>query len=81
MLIFEGEPLERVVEEISRYTDTEILITDPAIREIRIGGYFRAGEIEALLAVLEESFGINIERKNAGLIYLTGAKITQATKN
>lgn len=81
MLVFEGNMLEDVVEEISRYTDTEIIIRDPDIRDIRVGGYFRTGETEALLAVLENNFSINITRANDHLIYLSGPGIKQATND
>ena len=78
MLKFEGETLAEVIEEISRYSTTEIIISDPKIRDIRIGGYFRVGEIDALLVTLENSFSINVVRINDNLIYLNGTKVTQA---
>jgi len=62
MLMFNGESLEEVVREVGRYTPIEINIADQALRTRRIGGYFRAGEIEDLLATLESDFGIRVER-------------------
>jgi transmembrane sensor len=76
MLMFEGETLAEAVAEISRYTDTEIVIADPAIRGIPIGGYFRTGEVDALLAVLEDSFSIQVNRIHPNLVYLSGAATT-----
>lgn len=73
-LVFKGETLEEVVREISRYTNTRIVISDPAIRDIRIGGYFKTGKVEDLLAVLKDSFSIRAERVNDNLIYLTEDK-------
>lgn len=78
MLVFEGNPLDEVVEEISRYTNTEIIISDPDIRKIRVGGYFKTGETDALLTVLEDNFSIHVERVNGNLIYLSGPRINQA---
>ena len=62
LLTFSGETLAEVIDEVGRYTDTEVLIVDPAIRDMRIGGVFRTGETDALLDVLETSFGIRVSR-------------------
>ncbi|MEM8497676.1 MAG: FecR domain-containing protein [Pseudomonadota bacterium] len=72
-LIFEGEPLEFVVEEINRYTALSFEISDPAIRDIPVGGFFKAGDTQQLLWVLEQSFGISSER-NGQIIRLSKRK-------
>ena len=71
MLIFDGAYLEDAVNEIARYTDTEIVINDEAIRKVQIGGYFRTGEIDAMLRAFESSFGIEVNRVNDNLILLS----------
>jgi len=81
MLVFDGDPLEKVVNEISRYTDTRIVISDPAIRSIRVGGYFRTGETEALLTVLQDNFSIQVDHSEENIIYLSAPKIQQATRD
>jgi transmembrane sensor len=70
VLSFSGEPLEQVVEEVSRYTPITIVISDPAIRNISIGGYFKAGETDAMFEALETSFGVRVNRVNDRLVYL-----------
>jgi transmembrane sensor len=70
VLSFSGEPLEQVVAEVSRYTPATIVISDPAIGNIRIGGYFKVGETEALLEALETSFGVRVNRVSDKLVYL-----------
>lgn len=77
-LVFKGETLEEVVKEISRYTDTSIVISDPDIRDMRIGGYFKTGEIDALLTVLQDNFDLHVERAGDNLVYLTEEKVIQA---
>ena len=69
-LTLSGEPLEEVVHEVSRYTDIDIVIVDPKIRDLRIGGVFRTGETEALLDILATSFGIRITSAGDGRIEL-----------
>ncbi len=73
MLIFDRQPLEQVVEEVSRYTPVKIIITDPVLRRLEFGGYFPTGDTEALLNTLESNFGIHVDRVQPGLIYLRSA--------
>lgn len=58
LLLFTGETLTEVVNEISRYTTANIEIVDPAIANIRIGGQFRVGETDYMLKVLSSNFDI-----------------------
>ena len=73
MLVFSGESLEQVVEQVSRYTSQAIVITDPDIRDVRIGGYFKAGDTNAMFEALETSFGIKVSRIDSKLIHLSQA--------
>ena len=60
VLTFAGEPLDSVVAEINRYTTVSIVVEDPDIRAIRIGGRFPIGETDAMLEALEASFGLRV---------------------
>lgn len=71
MLSFAGEPLSRAIAEVSRYTETKIIIEDPLVAELPVGGYFKAGETEAMLEVLEVSFGLKITRVSDKVIVLS----------
>ena len=62
MLTFAGDPLEVVVDEISRYTTVSIEITDPDVRATRIGGRFPIGETDAMFDHLEANFGLRVTR-------------------
>jgi len=73
MLIFKGEPLEFVLSEIDRYTETEFVLADEALRTVRVGGYFRTGDIEGLLEALRMNFGIDSRREGAHRIILSAA--------
>ncbi len=74
ILTFSGEPLDQVVEEVSRYTPVKIVISDPAIRNLRIGGYFKVGETDTMLEALETTFGVRVNRVNDRLVYLAAKK-------
>ncbi|WP_375204233.1 FecR family protein [Hyphococcus sp.] len=73
MLIFEGEPLENVVSELSRYSEARFIIVDDSIRDRRVGGYFRTDDVESLLSVLEHGLSIEVDREGDGLIMLRDA--------
>lgn len=71
MLVFKGEPLDSVLEEITRYTPVHFQITDEALKSRRVAGYFKVGDIEALLSALENSFSIQHERVSELTILLS----------
>lgn len=74
--MFEGETLAEVIDEVSRYTDRKIEIVDPRIADLRIGGYFDIGEIDALMSVLQAGFGIQVNNITDGHIQLSALDST-----
>lgn len=73
MLIFDGQTLDEVIREVDRYTDTRLIIADGDLRQLRIGGAFKAGDVDALLEVLEKGFNITVNRDGPRTIYLHAA--------
>jgi transmembrane sensor len=73
MLIFQGEPLSSVLDEFARYTTQTLVIADPQLRALRVGGYFRAGDVDALLIALRQNFRIASMRDDRGRILLSAA--------
>lgn len=73
VLIYEGEALEDVVADVSRYTDVKFRIEDDSIRQRRVGGVFRTGDVDGLLLALRESFGIEPNRQG-DVVVLSGKK-------
>lgn len=57
-IVFTGQQLTKALDEISRYTQVKFVIDDNRIIDTRIAGYFRVGDINGLLAALENSFDI-----------------------
>ena len=70
MLVFDGDSLDHVIAEVSRYSPMEIVIADAALRDLKVGGYFRAGDTQVLLSTLSTGFGIDVERVRPDLVYL-----------
>jgi transmembrane sensor len=73
MLIFRGEPLVEMLSQVSRYTTTRFEFEGDALRDMRVGGYFRAGDIDGLLLALRENFDIEYERVGADRVVLRTA--------
>jgi transmembrane sensor len=69
MLLFEGDSLESVVREISRYTPITIEV-DEEVKNISVLGYFRTGDIDAVLVTMRDTFGLTVERQSENLIRL-----------
>ena len=57
-LVFKGETLEQAITEIARYTDKELIIVDPSIKNLRVGGHFKTDDIDGLLATFSQGFDI-----------------------
>ncbi len=69
-IVFRGETLEDALKEISRYTDVQFKIKDPAVKTIRIAGLFKAGDVKGLLTTLKQNFRIDHEISNKNEILL-----------
>jgi transmembrane sensor len=71
MLIFDGHSLSEVVDEITRYTDMKIVISNPEMQDLQIGGTFKVGETEAFLDAMTMGFGLNAQRVSGDTVYLS----------
>ncbi|UAA40392.1 FecR domain-containing protein [Paraneptunicella aestuarii] len=60
-LIFRGEPLQQVLDEVSRYTATRFKLSDPDIANIKVAGLFKTNDVDGLLLALKENFSIESE--------------------
>jgi transmembrane sensor len=60
-LIYTGQPLSAVLADISRYSDINIELADPALENLPVGGAFRTDQIEAIFTALENNFGLHAE--------------------
>jgi len=74
MLTFSGDPLDVVVDEISRYTTVSIEFSDPAVKATRIGGRFPIGETDAMFDALEANFGLQVTRLSHDRVLLSVAE-------
>jgi transmembrane sensor len=70
-LSFDDSPLADAVAEFNRYNTRKIVIVDPAVAAIRIGGTFRATNIDAFVRLIAGDFPITATRQGEEIV-LTG---------
>lgn len=75
LLKFSGDPLEEVIEEVSRYTELSVVITDPELKGLRIGGLFKVGETDKMFEALKSGFGVQVDYVNEKLVHLSAKSI------
>ena len=71
-LIFRGETLSEAAREVERYTGVEFFFVDENLKQVRVSGYFRAGDVEGMLAVLKENFEVEFQRETDKRVLLYG---------
>lgn len=80
-LIYSGQPLADVLADISRYSDIEIELADPALKDLPVGGAFSVNQTEAILAALENNFGIHAQWIDAHHVRLSSTGRKSASAN
>lgn len=63
MLLFNGQSLADVAAQFNRYNERKLVISDAAVGQVRIGGYFRATDLDSFVRVLRERFGIAVSQE------------------
>jgi transmembrane sensor len=61
-IVFRDTSLADAVADFNRYTTRKIVIEDPAIANIRIGGNFRSDNADAFLSLIQNGFPIHVEQ-------------------
>lgn len=61
MLTFDQSTLGEAATEFNRYNRKRIEITDPEAANIRIGGTFKASNVDAFVRLLRDAYGLKVE--------------------
>lgn len=71
-MYFQDVPLGDLADELMRYTRLRIEFSDPALRQLRVGGTLRAGPegADALLTLLHDGFDMNVRRDGPDRVYI-----------
>ena len=62
ILRFDQQPLGEVIAEFNRYNLSQIAVSDPAVAQMRMGGVFQPGNVDAFLRLLEDAYGLHVSR-------------------
>lgn len=65
-LFFENQPLSEVVAKLNRDTPLKIIVRDPRVARLPVGGSFQANAqgAEALVNMLRDGFGLKVHRQD-----------------
>ncbi len=69
-LIFRGESLAVAAQEVERYTGVKIVFVNEDLKEARVSGFFRAGDVDGMLSALKENFNIDYQRETETRVLL-----------
>lgn len=69
--VFSGDTLEEIVNEMTRYSDKRIVISDPNLRSRRMAGVFSTSDIDPILSALSISMDVKVDYVRDDLIYLS----------
>jgi transmembrane sensor len=58
MLTFDGATLAEVAAEFNRYNNRKLVVSDPEIAKLRIGGSFQSANEDAFLRLMSEAYGL-----------------------
>ena len=67
-LVFRDTPLAEAVTEFNRYNNRRVVIDDPEVAQIPIGGNFRATNLDAFVRLLEEGFGVSADVRGEEIV-------------
>lgn len=62
-LVFDQISLAEAAQQFNRYSLKQLVIADPAAAQIRIGGSFDAGNVEAFARLLHVGFGLEVQQQ------------------
>lgn len=73
-IVFQGAPLGAVVEEYNRYLTRKLVIADPELSRLRLGGRFTNSDPSDFLETLRSSFNVRVVDAGEDTIMLTRAE-------
>ena len=71
VLVFDELSLGEVTQEFNRYNHIQLVIDDPAVAALNIGGRFNAANVEGFVRLLEDGFDVTVERRGRN-VYIRG---------
>ncbi len=67
-VVFHMTPLAAAVAEFNRYNARKIVIADPEVAAVRIGGNFRTDNVDSFVRLLQDGFSIKSTQHDAQIV-------------
>ncbi|MEP1385008.1 MAG: FecR domain-containing protein, partial [Paraglaciecola sp.] len=80
-LAFKDQSLNQVVAEVSRYATFNIVISEPSIGDMRVGGYYPIDNLETVFSSFEINLGLVVEKHNDNTYYIKSDKSENQEKS
>ena len=65
-MLLGGATLAEVAREFERRTGQRLVLADPGLGQMSVGGLFKPDDVEGFVHLLENSFGLNADRSHPG---------------
>lgn len=67
-VVLHGTPLDEAVREFNRYNARKIVIADPSLDDLKVGGNFRLDNSEAFVRLVQEVFPVHAEERGDRIV-------------
>jgi transmembrane sensor len=68
MLMFRNDTLGAIAAEFNRYNERKLVLADARTAELRLGGYFKAANVDEFIDAIEDTYGVRARRQGATII-------------
>ena len=69
-VVFHDTPLAAAVQEFNRYNTRKLVVGDPSIAGLRVGGHFRWSNQDAFVRLMEQAFPVRAEASGDRIVLL-----------
>lgn len=73
-LVFDRTPLDKAAEAFNSHNSKRIVLSDPSLANRRLGGMFRADNVDGFVRLLEQGLDVKSERRGENEIILLPAQ-------
>jgi transmembrane sensor len=77
-VVFHGTPLAKAVEEFNRYNSNKIVIADPSLDDLKVGGHFRLDNSAAFIRLTQQIFPVRATLRGSDVVL---SRRNQAQRN
>ncbi|MHC9083600.1 FecR family protein [Luteimonas sp. RIT-PG2_3] len=67
-LVFRDTPMAEAVAEFNRYNTRKLVIEDAAVDDLRIGGIFRANQLDAFVSLVQQGFPVQARTEDDRIV-------------